>query len=301
MRFGLNTPTPELAPIWVAKEEGLFARYGIEVELVTIPGADLIVASLLAGDLPLSILGATALVNSAVGGSDLVYVGSFNNVLHFKFYGRPEIGSVADLRGKPVAITSRGGVIRRVTESTLQRHGLDPERDVTLVVTGNVPNSTASLISGAVAAAMISPPATFQAEDEGMRLLVDTTEYQIQSITSGIAGSRTWIADNADLARRTLQAIAEGIAFAHRDKERTKAIIGRYAGTEDAILLERTYHAQLPNWQKDLRVPPEAIRGDLEFVANDNPAARSARPEQLIDNRPLEELERQGFFPRVWQ
>src|SRR5713226_4049582 len=70
MRFGLNTPTPELAPVWVAREEGLFARYGIDVELVTIPGADLIVASLLSGDLPLSILGATALVNSALGGSD---------------------------------------------------------------------------------------------------------------------------------------------------------------------------------------------------------------------------------------
>jgi NitT/TauT family transport system substrate-binding protein len=301
MRFGLNTPTSELAPIWVAKEEGLFARYGIDVELVTIPGADLIVASLVSGDLPLSILGATALVSSAVGGSDLVYVGSFNNILHFKFYGRPEIESVADLRGKQIAITSRGGVVRRVTETTLQRNGLDPERDVNLIVTGNVPNSATSLISGAAAAAMISPPSTFQAEDEGMRLLVDTADYHIQAITSGIAGSRGWIAANPGLVRRTLQAVAEGIAFAHRDKERTKAIMGRYGGLEDPALLERTYQAQLPNWQKSMRVPPEAVRGDLEAVASDNPAARGARPEQFIDNRPVDELEREGFFPRVWQ
>jgi len=301
MRFGLNTPTPELAPVWVAREEGLFARYGIDVELVTIPGADLIVASLLSGDLPLSILGATALVNSALGGSDLAYVGSFTNVLAFQFYGRPEIGTVADLRGKQVAITSRGGVIRRVTETTLARNGLDPERDVTLVVTGNVPNSASSLIAGAVAAAMISPPASFQAEDEGMRLLVDTADYHILAITSGIAGRRAWIDANPDLVRRTLQAIAEGIAFAHRDKERTKAVIGRYTNTEDAVLLERTYNAQLRNWQKELRPPPEALRGDLEAAASDNPAARDARPEQFVDNRPVDDLEREGFLPRVWQ
>jgi ABC-type nitrate/sulfonate/bicarbonate transport system substrate-binding protein len=152
-----------------------------------------------------------------------------------------------------------------------------------------------------VAAAMISPPSTFQAEDEGMRLLVDTADYHIQAITSGIAGSRGWIAANPDLVRRTLQAVAEGIAFVHRNKERTKAIMGRYGGLEDPVLLERTYQAQLPNWQQSMRVPPEAVRGDLEAVASDNPAARGARPEQFIDNRPVDDLEREGFFPRVWQ
>src|SRR5262245_267601 len=52
MRFGLNTPTAELTPVWLARDAGLFAKYGIDVELVVIPGADLIVASLLSGDLP---------------------------------------------------------------------------------------------------------------------------------------------------------------------------------------------------------------------------------------------------------
>src|SRR5262249_11412213 len=77
LRFGMNAPTANLAPAWVAKEEGFFARHGLDVELVNIPGADLIVSSLVSGEVPISGLAAPALVNAVLGGADLVFVGSY--------------------------------------------------------------------------------------------------------------------------------------------------------------------------------------------------------------------------------
>ncbi len=300
LRIGLNTPSAEVAPFWIAKEEGFFARYGIEATLETIPGAELIIAAVLSGEVPITALAAPALINSVLGGSDLVFIGSYANTLRFQLFARPEIATVQDLRGRPVAITGRAGIIRRATDIALRRNGLDPERDVTLVATGNVPNSLSALLAGAVDAAMLSPPATFRAEDEGLRLLVDTAEYRYPTILQGVAARRSWLAQHEDLARRVLQALSEGLAFAQQQKERTKEIIGQYTQNADPVTLERTYHALVPGWERIPYAPPEAIRSDLEAVVEDNPAARSAQPEQFVDNRLVEALDRGGFFRRLY-
>ena len=300
LRFGLNTTTAEVTPAWIAKDLGIFQKYGLDVKLATL-SADLIVPALIAGELAASHLGSTPLVNSVVGGSDLVYVSSYGNYLRFWLYARPEIAALQDLRGKQVAITSRGGIIKTATELTLQRAGMDPEQDVTLIATGNLTNSVTSLVSGRVAAAMLGPPATFRAEDEGMRLLLNTADYKLPMMMSGVATTHQWVAANESAARRLIQALAEGVAFAHKEKERTKALIGQHIQADDPGLLERTYNALLPGWETDQHALPDAVRYDVEAAAKDNPAARSLRPEQLVDNHLVDELDRAGFFRQVFQ
>src|SRR5205807_1664884 len=81
-------------------------------------------------------------------------------------------------------------------------------------------NSVTSLVQGAVAAAMLGPPATFRAEDEGMRLLLNTADYKLPMMMSGVATTHKWVAANESVARRLIQALAEGVAFAHRERER---------------------------------------------------------------------------------
>jgi NitT/TauT family transport system substrate-binding protein len=299
LRFGLNTTTAEVTPAWIAKDTGIFTKYGLDVELPTL-SADLIVPALIAGELAASHLGSTPLVNSIVGGSDLVYISSYGNYLRFWLYARPEVTALQDLRGKQVAITSRGGIIKTATELTLQRAGMDPEGDVTLIATGNLTNSVTSLISGGVAAAMLGPPATFRAEDEGMRLLLNTADYKLPMMMSGVATTHQWVAANESAARRLIQALAEGVAFAHNEKERTKAIIAQHIQADDPGLLERTYTALLPGWETDQHALPDAVRYDVEAAAKENPAARNLRPEQLVDNHLVDELDRAGFFRQVF-
>jgi ABC-type nitrate/sulfonate/bicarbonate transport system substrate-binding protein len=178
---------------------------------------------------------------------------------------------------------------------------MNPEGDVTLVATGNLNNSAAALIAGNVAAAMLAPPVTFVAEDEGMRLLVDTRDYRYPTVLGGVSASRAWVARNEDLARRALEAIGEGVAFASQQKEPTKAVIARYTQNDDPLLLERSYAAQQPAWQRTLAVPPEAVRLELESIAQENPAAREARVEQFIDTHLVDALEREGFFQQLWR
>ena len=106
LRIALNTPGAAVGPLWIAKEEGFFTRYGIDAELVQVPGAERIVAAMLAGELPVAVIAAPALINAVLGGADLVLLGSYTNDVRFEFFGRPDITSVRDLRGKPIGVTA---------------------------------------------------------------------------------------------------------------------------------------------------------------------------------------------------
>jgi NitT/TauT family transport system substrate-binding protein len=299
LRIGLNTPTASIAPSWVAKDEGFFAKYGLDVELLPVAGGERIVSTLLAGELPLSVLAGTALVTANLSGADLAFYGQFGNRLRYWLYARPEIATVQDLKGKLLATSGRGGINRRGLELALERNGVDPERDVTLVAMGQSNEALVALLNGAVAATVLSPPAIFRAEDEGMRMLVDTNEYNYLTVLSGIASTRAWVGQNEDLMRRAIQAIAEGVAFSHREKERTKEIIGRWTQVTDPQMLERTYTTSVGGWERNMRVPAEAVRNELDGLVSELPAARDARPELFYDNHVIDDLERSGFFQRL--
>ena len=300
LRFGLNTVTANLASLWVAKDEGFFLKYGIDAELLPIPGAERIISALISGEVPITTLAPTAVLNAALNDVHIQFIGAYSNKLRFWLYAQPDIMGVPDLRGKPVAVTGRAGIVQRTTALIFERYGMDLERDATVIATGNIANSFQAIVSGAVAGGLLSPPATFQAEDEGMRLLVDTTEWGLPGL-SGIAARREWIASNEPLARGAVQALAEALAFLHRDKERTKQLIGKYTQTDDARLLERTYVAMVPGWERYPHVSTDAIRLELDWLVDEMPAARSLRAEQFVDNRFADELERSGFLQRLYQ
>jgi NitT/TauT family transport system substrate-binding protein len=301
MRFGLNTNGPSVAPAWIAKDEGFFEKYGIDAELVVLQSSAQLAPALISGEVPLATTAATGIVSSALAGSDLVLLGSFTNRLVFWFWGRPEITAISDLRGKQVGITRRGGAIDLATKIVLERHGLDPDRDVVRMQLGSSQSSIAALLSGAVSATMVGMDGFIaRLDDQGMRMMVDFGDYDYPLVLQAIAGSPAWVAQHEDLTRRTLQAIAEGVAFAHQHKDRTKAILGKYTQTEDAEILEKIYRALVPQFERTLLVPPEALRGDLEALVEEVPTARGARPEQFVDHRFVEELERRGFFRQLY-
>ena len=299
LRFGLNTVTANLASLWVAKDEGYFLKYGLDPELVPIPGAERIIGALVAGEVPITTLAPTAALNAALNGIDIQFIGAYSNKLRFWLYAQPEITGVPDLRGKQVAVTGRGGIVQRTATLILDRYGMDAERNVSLVATGDIANSLQALLAGGVSAGILSPPATFRAEDAGLRLLVDTTDWGLPGL-SGIAARREWLTANPAIARGAVQAMSEALAFLHRDKERTKQIIGKYSQNDDPQLLERTYATMLPGWERYPAVSLDAIQLEIDWLAEEAPAAANLRAEQFVDNRFVEELDRAGFFQGLY-
>src|SRR5215467_12154832 len=94
--------------LWVAQERGFFAKNGIDAASIFIPGSPTLIATLNTGDVQFGYTGGTATLGAAVGGLELKVVAAFANHSQSDFVTRPEIRTAADLKGKPIGVTSIG-------------------------------------------------------------------------------------------------------------------------------------------------------------------------------------------------
>ncbi|MBI3078561.1 MAG: ABC transporter substrate-binding protein, partial [Deltaproteobacteria bacterium] len=200
-----------------------------------------------------------------------------------------------------VAVTRFGAATDVAARVALRRHHVDPERDVTILQLGGMPEILGALSTGAVQGGVLSPPSLFRARRLGLRELVDVTDLDITFPNPGIIVSQRRIQADPEQIRRFMRGFVEGIAAAKRQKEFTKAVIGRYTRTTDPDVLEETYQLFVVKLLRRLPSPDlPAVRSALEVVARQNPRARSARPEAFVDDRFVKELEQSGLLERLY-
>src|SRR4249920_794346 len=167
-------------PLWIAKEQGIFRKYGIEAELVFII-AGRAMQAMLAGQVPVGLVGGTHVVNANTGGGDFAMVLGLENQLDYLFLAKPTIKSGEDLKGKKVGIGTPAGSASLATYVALDHLGLVPRRDnIVLLGIGGVPERMGALRSGSVDATVLSPEIGQQVLGEGYRVLVDLGKEKVQ-------------------------------------------------------------------------------------------------------------------------
>src|SRR5215470_18779725 len=157
-------------PLLIAVEEKLFQKYGLEITPIFMGGSPLINSAILAGEFPIGFTGGGGVVASRLGGSDLIVIGTPLPVLTIDGWARPEIKSVADLRGKRVGITRFGASTYFAGLSMLESAGIKPN-EVTFIQNGGVGESYAALVGGRVDVCMIGYPFGLSAKNAGFNLL----------------------------------------------------------------------------------------------------------------------------------
>ena len=160
-------------PLWIAKEQGIFRKHGIEAELVFII-AGRAMQAMLAGQVPVGLVGGTHVVNANTGGGDFAMVLGLENQLDYLFLAKPAIKSGEDLKGKKVGIGTPAGSASMAAYVALDHLGLVPRRDnIVLLGIGGVPERMGALRSGSVDATVLSPEIGQQVLGEGYRVMVD--------------------------------------------------------------------------------------------------------------------------------
>src|ERR671914_560912 len=117
-----------MAVLWVAKERGLFNKYGLDVQFILMPRSAVTIASLVAGEIDMAIVGPGNLLNAASGGAEIVGVANLVQKLDYRLVARPEIKKPEELRGKRLAISGTGAVSHIVALLALQMMGIDPNQ-----------------------------------------------------------------------------------------------------------------------------------------------------------------------------
>jgi NitT/TauT family transport system substrate-binding protein len=291
---------PQL-PLWVAYEQGLFKKNGLDVTLTYVSSNPAITAALLSGELQMAQLAEDGVITSGLQGGDLEILAPSSDHLILSLYGKPDLTSVEDLKGKKVGVSQRGSATDFAARWLLSQHGLQPDKDVTLVNIGSVPDILRAITSGAADAGVISPPTTFQAQKAGLKELVDFSTLNLPFYQSAVVARRSWVKDNADAVRRFVQAYVQAIAVIKKDKATAEQVLGKYSKTTDITVLDGSYNAFVKILPQAPIPRADAIQTGLDQAAVTNPNAKTADPNQFFDASWVTELDQNGFIASLYK
>src|SRR5918993_186439 len=285
--------------MWFAKEANLYEKHGLAVEAIHIPGSSMALQAMLSGEVPIIQLGGAASMQANLAGADTVIVATVLKKFLFSIFSRPEITRIADLKGKLFGATRFGTLSDFASRFALERNGLNPERDITMVQTGGQPETVMALITGKVQAAALSVPATMRAKQANMRELLDMAKLEATIHQNGVVTTRRYLKSNEDTVRRFLRAYTEGAVLAKRDKAFAARVMAKYLGTQDREMLDDAYERVT----RHLEVPPypsvEGVAVLLKTLEKTQPKAQTVNPEDFIDSRLLREIANSGFIDKL--
>jgi ABC-type nitrate/sulfonate/bicarbonate transport system substrate-binding protein len=295
---GGSVGAPQMT-MWFAKEANLYEKHGLAIEAISIPGSSMALQAMLSGEVPIIQLGGAASIQANLAGADTVIVATILTKFLFSIFSQPEITKIADLKGKVFGATRFGTLSDFASRFALQKSGLDPERDITMVQTGGQPETLAALLTGRVQAAALSVPAILRAKKANMRELLDMAKLDATIHQNGVVTTRKYLKTNEDTVRRFLRAYIEGAALAKKDKAFAERVMAKYLKTDDREILDDAYERVIVH----LAIPPypttEGVGVLLKTLEKTQPKARAAKPEDFIDARLVTELNRSGFMDRL--
>ena len=285
------------APLWIAQDKGIFNKYGLAVDLKYMLSATGTQA-LLSGSVDI-VNPATELVEAGLGGARVAFIIGILNRAVLSIYSKPELKQLSDLRGKVLGVTLPGSTTDLTAKILLQQAGMVPSKDVQITHLQGMPDIITALTQGRIDAGIISAPTTLKARQAGLKELVDITARNVPMIHAGLATTRDFIKSSPDKVRRYVQAYIEANKIARTDPETTKQLIAKYTKTDNKEDLDETYNTYARAWEQAPYVSPAAMQTFLNFAVN--PAAKTAKPEQFIDNSFVAELDKSGFIKELYK
>jgi NitT/TauT family transport system substrate-binding protein len=283
-----------------AIEKGIFAKYGLDVTVISMDSGSHAVAALISGSVPLCQISGPAVVYAAVAGADVAIVGGLVNTYVYSLMVPAGIRSPSNLKGKSVAISSPGSASETSMRLALRTLGLQPDRDVTVLAIGGQGERMAAMEAGYVAGTLVSPPETTLARQKGFHVLLDMSAMDLPDLHTGIVTSRAFIERNRPTVLNFMKAIGEAVFLIKRDKNSTLDVLSKLLQLDrqkDGASLEETYDVLLKGKLVDIPYPSlAAIEAVLAEIAHENPSAARFKPEQVADMGIIRELENKGFF-----
>ncbi len=288
------------AALYVAQDAGLFRKYGLDVNLSYTAGAAQVIQTMMAGENQIATAGGSGVVDADFGGADLVAVAGMVNMPAFYIVVQPEIKSIQDLRGKAVGITRFGSSTDFTMRYILRKAGLDPDKDVPLLQLGGQPELAAAIETRRIFAAPMTPPALQKALKAGGRIQIPPKTIGLSFPHVGIVVRKQFLVARRQTVKNFIAGYSEGVAMLHRDKEASKKAIAHFLHTEDPEALEASWQFGIDVIERIPNLDREMFKLVLEERARTRPESAKAKPEQFFDESLVRELDREGFFKKLY-
>ena len=302
IRFVYSAIGGSQSTIWITYEAGILRKHGLDMELLYVGGGGRAAQVVQSREVPMGIFTGGAVVNSNLAGGDLVIVASGMNVIPFFLMARPEIRQIEDLKGKRIGITTFGSSTDFALRFTEEKWPIKRGRDFAVIQMGGMPEAMAGLKSRGVDAAMLNTEFTILARREGFKELVDMSALGLPFPTSAIGTTRSFIRRSENAVRKFVRGFVEGVHYAKTSRAFSAEVLKKYYKNNDPEFLSVIYDLYILRYIPKVPYPsPEAVKVVLAQVAERDPKAAAARPEQFLETRFFRELEKEGFIQRLWQ
>jgi NitT/TauT family transport system substrate-binding protein len=299
VRFAYISDSPgSSAPYWVAKEAGIFKKYGLDTELIFINGSTRGVQSMIAGEIDFAGAVGTSAMNGAMAGGDVVIVDSLVNTLPYYIIGKPEIKSAEDLKGRAAATHIPGTSADFALRLALRKFGIDYP-DIKAVMVGGASARVAAVINGQVDFTMVTDSGKIQGEKAGLKVIIDMAKLKIPFqftctvTTKGIIQARPQTVENM------VKSVADGVHFFKNNKEQSIKIMAKYTRGQKKAVLEGSWVAYKDLLVDDTYPTLEGLNDTLAVQASWDPKAAKAKAQDFVDLRFVEKLRKSGFLDKL--
>ena len=298
VRINWTAVTGAQSGIHMAKQEGLYKKNGLDVELIHIASSSRGIQAILAGEIGFSSMDGVNAAQATLKGANIVLVAGATNRQVFSLIAKPEFKRITDLRGKKIGITRIGSSTHTSALYALNSAGLKP-LDYQILPLVEVPNIFTALSAGQIDAGVMSPPTNARAKRAGFVELMDIAKEGPEFVSVGIGTSRSYIKANEDIVRRVVRSYAEGIYIFKTNKAAALRMIQNQLKVKDVDIQEDTYG----QFREYLEYPPYVSRKGMETILAElgekDPAAKASKPDDFTDMRFVAELEKEGFFKKL--
>lgn len=236
------SPAATFCPGWIARREGIFAKYDLDVEMVLMQGASTYMPALANGNIQVLYGGGTAVSRAiATGGFDLTVIATETRYVPLRLMVNSSIQTPADLKGKKLGV-GRAGLDEYATILYLERLKLTPGKDVQFVyLAGGIPSRVAAIKQGLIDGVAVNPPNEFELEKAGYRELVNFLDLRMPYAGVPHTINRTLRDRNRKVVEDYMTALVEGMHVFRTNRQIAYTAITELTRRNDPVLLKRTY------------------------------------------------------------
>lgn len=287
-----GVPSAAFTPIWVALDKGYFKKYGLDVKHERVEGV-VQAQAIMADEVQIGVVGGTEVLDTRVGGSDLISIKDLTRSPVFEIHAPPSTKTLDELRGKTIAITRPGSSTDMATRVILANHHLAPDQDVKLLAANNMPGILAALQTGQVQAGTMSPPTTVKATEAGFPKLVSAVDEHVPIPQGTIVLRKSYADSHPAVVYAYLKGLEEGTRDFFNNPSTAIAAIAKYTESSQSTA-KGAYEAVRPAMDPIGLVDPEGFRTIQKYGKNTK--TRELDVTQAFDNHFLQALKDSGFI-----
>lgn len=294
------SPSPRVAPLWLAQDLDFFGKYGLRGQSVLVRNNQMLTAGFASGDIDVAYTGGTTVLGGVAAGTELKLLAGFVSRGRGFLTVRPDIRKPSDLSGKRFGVQSIGGTLWMYAMLTLEQLGLDPVRDkIQFIVVGDQTVMVRALETGIVDATVLTTRAySLDLKKKGFNVM---NEVFPAMASTGVVARKSFLEKSPAVAENILKALieAEYYLLAPSGKAQTIKTIMSRLKLSDPSLAEEGYADIVKEFETKPYPSLEGLKNMQRLLAMQNPKLADVNVANLMDSSFLRRLEDSGFLAQL--